>query len=447
MSGRCSCLARLPGPRPHVNGNIVRDHTMTTATDTRSSFIPSLAPPTGGLVIGNNSAMTPSIGLVARAGELTGDAGILDQQRARLLIIDDEPINAKIAEKCLRQAGYRDILVHTSSETAFDVINTQRPDIVLCDVCMPVSGLDILRRVIANPVLVHIPMIMVTASEDESMRVEALELGATDLLIKPLRVSELLPRVRNGLLVKSHVESLRKHSDELERQVRRRTAELLTSRTELVHCLARLAEYRDNETGRHVIRVGRYAGLLARSLGLDADLSELIEAAAPLHDIGKIGIPDAILLKEGKLTDEEFAIMQRHVALGKGAFEPLSAHEMRAFRSHTILGEMMVNVETSPLLTMAAQIALTHHERWDGSGYPIGLSGDDIPLSGRIVAVADVFDALSNKRPYKPAFPVEKCFAILDEGCGTHFDPQVIQAFKRVRDEIVRIRIEFADID
>ncbi|HJW84862.1 MAG TPA: HD domain-containing phosphohydrolase [Anaerolineae bacterium] len=275
----------------------------------------------------------------------------------------------------------------------------------------------------------------------------ALELGATDLLTKPVRVTELLPRVRNALLLRSHVAHLQSYSHELERQVRRRTAELLASRTELIQVLARLAEYRDNETGRHVIRVGRYSGLLARQLGLDEETAELIEYAAPMHDIGKIGIPDAILLKEGKLTAEEFAIVQRHVALGKGAFEPMSPHEMRAFRSHTILGEMMVNAGSSPLLTMAAQIALTHHERWDGNGYPIGLAGEEIPLSGRIVAVADVFDALSNKRPYKPAFPIEKCFAILNEESGFQFDPRVVDAFKSVRESILQVRIALADID
>ncbi len=378
---------------------------------------------------------------------MSSDASGLGPEKARLLIIDDEPIDIRIVEKALRQAGYRHIIAHTDSGTAMEMIAAQRPDVVLCDVNMPVSGMEILRQVVSDPVLVHIPMIMVTASDDESLRAEALELGATDLLSKPLRNTELLPRVRNALVLKSHVAHLQNYNQELERQVRRRTAELLGSRTELVHCLARLAEYRDNETGRHVIRVGRYSGLLARQLGLDEETAELIEQAAPLHDIGKIGIPDSILLKQGKLTPEEYEIMQRHVALGKGAFEPMSVHEMRTVRTHTVLGEMMVNVSTSPLLTMAAQIALTHHERWDGKGYPIGLSGEDIPISGRVVAVADVFDALSNRRPYKPAFPIEKCFAILDEGSGSQFDPKVVDAFKAVREEILEVRIALADID
>ena len=395
----------------------------------------------------NTSGHQPRFGISALPQQSDVNADNLTPDKARILIIDDEPINARIAEKALRYNGYRNVMVHTDSATAMDIIATQRPDVVLCDVCMPVSGMVILRKVLADPVLVHIPMIMMTASDDETLRAEALELGATDLLAKPLRKTDLLPRVRNALLVRSHIAHLQSYSHELERQVRRRTAELLGSRTELIHCLARLAEYRDNETGRHVIRVGRYSGLLARALGIDEETAELIEHAAPLHDIGKIGIPDSILLKEGKLTPEEFEIMQRHVALGKGAFEPMAVHEMRAMRSHTILGEMMVNVSTSPLLGMAAQIALTHHERWDGAGYPIGLAGEDIPISGRIVAVADVFDALSNKRPYKPAFPIDKCFAILEEGRGAHFDPQVVDAFKLVRDEILQVRISLADID
>ncbi len=387
------------------------------------------------------------VGISSRAESSVSANSPTEPGNARLMIIDDEPINVRMIERALRQGGYRQIVIHTDSETALEAIAAQRPDVILCDVCMPVSGMEILRSVIKDPVFVHIPMIMMTSSDDESLRFQALELGATDLLSKPLRMTELLSRVRNALLLKSHVAHLQNYNQELERQVRRRTAELSCSRTELIHCLARLAEYRDNETGRHVIRVGKYSGLLARQMGLEEETCELIENAAPLHDIGKIGIPDSILLKEGKLTPEEFEIMQRHVAMGKGAFEPLTSFEVRTMRSHTVLGEMMVNVNTSPLLTMAAQIALTHHERWDGTGYPIGLAGEDIPISGRIVAVADVFDALSNKRPYKPAFPIDKCFTILDEGRGTQFDPKVIDAFKVVRHEILQVRIALADID
>lgn len=370
-----------------------------------------------------------------------------DFLQSRILIIDDEAINVRLIQKCLQLAGYREIESHTDPETAFDCIRRIHPDLVICDVMMSVSGLDILQRVVSDPELRTTPMIMVTATDDESIRSCALDLGATELLTKPLRATSLLPRVRNSLLLKHNMDRMRNYSRELESRVEERTAELTLSRLELIHCLAKLSEYRDNETGHHVVRVGRYAGLLARSLGLPSSMCELIEHAAPLHDIGKIGISDEILHKPGKLTPEEFELMQRHVGLGKKVFQPLPVYESQQLRSHTLLGEMMVNVGSSPLLRMAAEIALTHHERWDGTGYPIGLKGEEIPLSGRIVAVADVFDALSSKRVYKPAFPIERCLQILQEESGTHFDPAVIDAFMKVRNDIVRIRIELADVD
>jgi len=195
------------------------------------------------------------------------------------------------------------------------------------------------------------------------------------------------------------------------------------------------------------MRVGRYAGMIARKLGLDENLVELIEHAAPLHDMGKIGIPDAILLKPGKLTPEEYEVMQKHSVFGKRTFQPMSNDEWRAFQSHTFLGEMIMGVDSSPLITMAAKIALTHHEKWDGSGYPLGLAGEEIPLPGRITSVADVFDALSSRRPYKPAWPLDRCFAAMEAGRGKHFDPVVLDAFSACREEIVQIRMKFADTE
>ncbi len=170
--------------------------------------------------------------------------------------------------------------------------------------------------------------------------------------------------------------------------------------------------------------MGRYAGIIARRLGLDAKTVELIELAAPLHDLGKIGIPDSILLKKGALSPDEAELMQKHTSFGKRTFEPLTYDEYKVLRRHTLVGEMILDVTDSPLLSMASQVALTHHERWDGAGYPLGLSGEEIPLPGRITAVADVFDALSNKRPYKPAFPFDECYRIMEEARGTQFDPQ-----------------------
>jgi putative two-component system response regulator len=367
---------------------------------------------------------------------------------ATVMIVDDEPVIIKIVKKYLGLAGYQNFVTMSDPVMAMEWLSREPPDVLLLDIVMPeISGLDILERVREHEHWRHIPVIVLTAADDERVRSRALELGATDFLAKPVNATELLPRVRNALLVKAHHDHLEHQAHDLEHQVRQRTAELLASRLELIHCLARVAEYRDNETGRHVIRVGRYAGIIARELGLDPETAELIEHAAPLHDIGKVGIPDAILLKPGKLTPDEMEIMQNHTAYGKRTFEPMPADEWGTVQSHTVMGQRILDVATSPLIAMASQIALTHHERWDGGGYPLGLSGESIPLCGRITAVADVFDALSSKRPYKPAFPLERCLAILEEGRGTHFDPRVLDAFFARHDDVVRIRIEYADTE
>jgi putative two-component system response regulator len=363
-----------------------------------------------------------------------------------LMIVDDEPINIKVLQKYLKMAGYSRFVTTSDSTSVLGRIRTSPPHVLLLDVMMPdVNGLEILRQIRASASLDYFPVLILTASDSDETRVRALELGATDFLSKPVNPSELVARVRNALLVKAHHDHLKRYSKELENQVRRRTAELAASRLELIHCLARAAEYRDNETGHHVMRVGCYAGMIARKLGLDADLAELIEHAAPLHDMGKIGIPDDILLKPGKLTPEEYEVMQRHSVFGKRTFEPMTSEEWGAFKSHTYLGEQIMGMDSSPLIAMAAKIALTHHEKWDGSGYPLGLAGEEIPLAGRITAVADVFDALSSHRPYKPAWPLERCFAAMAEGRGTHFDPVVLDAFMACREEIVLIRMKFAD--
>jgi putative two-component system response regulator len=369
-------------------------------------------------------------------------------QTAKVMIVDDEPVNVMVVQKHLKLAGYRHFVTSTDPRPVMEMIAREMPDVILLDVMMPaVSGLEILRKSREDARLTHIPAIVLTAADNEQTRMEALDLGATDFLSKPVNAAELVVRVRNALFVKAHHDHLKNYSRELELQVRRRTAELAASRLELIHCLARAAEYRDTETGRHVVRVGRYAEIIARKLGLDEQTVELIGHAAPLHDMGKVGIPDAILLKPDKLGPHEFEIMQKHAMYGMKTFEPMSHDDLRTFKSHTFLGEMIMDVESSPIITMAAKIALTHHEKWDGSGYPLGLVGEDIPLAGRITAVADVFDALSCKRPYKPAFPLEKCLGIIREGSGTHFDPQVIEAFLACSDEVLEVRTSLAEID
>jgi putative two-component system response regulator len=369
-------------------------------------------------------------------------------ETAKVMIVDDEVFNIKVVQTHLSLAGYKHFITTTQPALVMAMIAKEMPDVILLDIMMPeISGLEILRTLRATESLSHIPTIILTAAESEQIKMEALELGATDFLNKPVNLAELVVRVRNVLLVKAHQDHLKRNTRELADQVRRRTAELAASRLELIHCLARVAEYRDNETGRHVIRVGRYAGVIARQLGLEDQYVELLEHAAPLHDMGKVGIPDAVLLKPGKLTPEEVVVMQKHSSYGKHAFEPMSEEEWQAFKSHTFLGEMIMDVQSSPLIAMASKIALTHHERWDGTGYPLGLAGEDIPLASRITAVADVFDALTSRRPYKPPFPLNRCFEIMQEGRGTQFDPQVIDAFMACRDAIVAIRMELADVD
>ena len=370
------------------------------------------------------------------------------KQTARVMIVDDEPVNVKVVQKHLKLAGYQYFVTSTDPRPVMEMIAKEMPDVILIDIMMPfVSGLEILRKVREDERLTHIPTIVLTASDNEQTKMDALELGAADFLGKPVNSSELIVRVRNALLVKAHHDHLKNYARDLEVQVRRRTAELAASRLELIHCLARTAEFRDNETGRHVVRVGRFAEIIARQLGMNEESIELIGHAAPLHDMGKVGIPDCILLKPGKLAPEEFDIMQKHSIYGHRTFEPMSEDELRTFKSHTFMGEMIMDVQSSPIITMAAKIALTHHEKWDGTGYPIGLKGEDIPLAGRITAVADVFDALCNKRPYKPAIELDRCFHIMEEGRGTHFDPRVLDAFLACREAVTQVQVELADPD
>ncbi|MFN8706589.1 MAG: HD domain-containing phosphohydrolase, partial [Planctomyces sp.] len=293
--------------------------------------------------------------------------------------------------------------------------------------------------------LQHTPVLILTAASDPATRNEALELGASDFLQKPIEPEELLPRVRNAIVIKKHYDMASSEAARLEQQVERRTRQLEATRQQLILCLARAAEHRDNDTGNHVIRVGRYTSIIARCMGYPEHKLEMLEQAAQLHDVGKIGIPDSILFKPGKLAFDEYELMKRHCALGKQIIEPISEREWNILKTHTRIGASMLHVRSSSLLTLAARIAQTHHEHWNGCGYPLGLQGEDIPLEGRIVAVADVFDALSSRRPYKAPFPRQKCFDILAEGRGTQFDPAVIDAFFKCAEEIVQVQLLLMD--
>ena len=290
-------------------------------------------------------------------------------------------------------------------------------------------------------------MLVLTAASDAQIKRKALELGATDFLPKPVDPHELLPRVRNALLTKAYHDRLAHENARLEEEVRRRTAELAASREEVVHCLARAAEYRDDDTGHHVMRVGLYVGVIARGLGFTEAQIELLEMAAQLHDLGKIAVSDSILRSTGKLDPEQFELMKKHCGIAKKIMQPLAEEQWRILRSHTRMGAGLLHVRSSPLLMLAAKVAQTHHEWWNGAGYPLGLAGEDIPIEGRMTAVADVYDALSSRRPYKEPFPREKCFAILEEGRGTHFDPKVLDAFFARKEEIINIQLQYMDVD
>lgn len=364
----------------------------------------------------------------------------------KIMVIDDEPINVKVCQKYLNELGYKRCVGLSDATRAISQITEEKPDLIILDVMMPVvSGVDILRQIRGNTALCHIPVLILTASTDRSTKLTVLELGATDFLTKPIDPSELAPRVRNVLTVKQHQDSLKSYADRLEEAVRQRTLELEASRQDVIFCLARAVEYRDDVTGRHVERVGQFSGIIGRALGMDEHQVLMLEQAAQLHDVGKVGISDEILMKPGKLSPDEFEQMERHTLFGKRIVERMGEHEWSKLRQHVLIGSRILDVPRSPLLTMAARIALTHHERWDGKGYPLGLAGEDIPLEGRITAVADVFDALSSRRPYKPPYPVDKCFEIVSEESGSHFDPKIVNAFISQRDLVVRTQIELAD--
>ncbi len=354
-----------------------------------------------------------------------------------IMIVDDEPVVVAVVQKFLRQAGYLKFVTTNDPREAVDLIRSKHPDVIVLDITMPhVSGLNILEVIRGDRSLYHLPVVILTATDNDAMRQGALELGATDFLTKPIKPTELVLRVRNALVLKAHHDQLAEYSTRLEHEVQQRIMELAQSRKEVIHVLAAAAEFRDQVTGNHVLRVGRYASIIAQQLGFSPTRVELIEQAAILHDVGKIGISDTILHKPGKLNEEEIATMRKHCYFGQQI--------LRCARNDGQPQPNLGNAQ-SPILQVATTIAISHHEKWDGSGYPHGLSGEAIPIEGRITAVADVFDALCSRRPYKDAMPLEQCFAILEEGRAKHFDPKVLDAFFARGDEVTRVATELAD--
>ena len=337
-------------------------------------------------------------------------------KKQTVLVVDDAPENIAILTEALGNE-YR-IRVATNGEKALKIVySDDPPDLILLDIMMPdLSGHEICRRLKANPDRRRIPIIFVTAMstiEDEEL---GLGMGAVDYIAKPISPPIVRARVRTHL-------ALYDQTRELERMVHQRTDELVTSRQQIIHRLGRAAEYKDNETGNHVLRMAHYARLIAEAHGLGPEATRVIFHTAPMHDIGKIGIPDSILLKPGKLD----------------------ATEWRAMQQHPLMGADIIGRHDNDLLEAARTIALTHHERWDGQGYPHRLKGDAIPLEGRIVAIGDVFDALISVRSYKPAYSVEDSLKMMDDEDGRHFDPALMQAFRTALPEILRIKDIYAD--
>jgi putative two-component system response regulator len=333
---------------------------------------------------------------------------------ARILIVDDEPDNVALLRRILEADGYTDVHSTNDPRDVPALTLDLDPDLVLLDVLMPrMTGHAVLSR-LREPDLhdPSRPVLVLTSDHSRQAQREAWAAGSKDFLTKPLSPSEVRMRVRNLLETRLLHLELREHAEVLEDRVRRRTADLEEARLQILYRLARAAEYRDDDTGQHTRRVGCMAEQIAHTLGLSEREAGDIRLAAPLHDVGKIGVPDAILLSAGRLSGAEFEVMQSHCAIG---------HEL-------------LSSEDVPLLACAAEIALTHHERWDGSGYPNGWHGEEIPLPGRIVAVADVFDALTHSRPYKRPWPPEVAAEYIAGFAGVQFDPAVVDAFVRVLD-------------
>jgi len=332
-----------------------------------------------------------------------------DLQTLRILVVDDEPANLSVLSRMLGAAGYREVRTLSDSREAMEVFREFRPDLLLLDLRMPhLDGFEILAMVKdAMAPDEYLPILVLTGDLGQDVKQRALLAGARDFLTKPFDLTEVLLRIRNLLETRYLHLSLQAQNETLEVRVRERTHELARAQVETLQRLAIAAEYRDDITGRHAERVGLVAFLVARELGIPQDEATLIRRAATLHDVGKIGVPDSILMKPGPLTPQEFRIMQRH----------------------TEIGGRILSGSRSPLLRVARRIALSHHERWDGTGYSAGRVGEDIPLVGRIVAVADVFDSLTHERPYKVAMDLDEAVYTIRDGKGTHFDPDVLDAF------------------
>ena len=369
--------------------------------------------------------------------------------KKQILIVDDDQRVLDALRRTLRnQTGDWAMTFVRQPETAWEQLLESAYDAVVTDIKMPgLNGMDLLERIRHNDKTRDIPVVVLTGLNDHDLKEKALDRGAVDLLNKPVQARDLIARLRNALQMKSSQDDLRAANDLLADKLRRQNLDLAHSRMRIVCRLGMAAEFHDEDTGNHVIRVGCYSRVIASAMQMPRSFLEMLLLAAPLHDIGKIGIPDNVLLKPGPLDDEEWAIMQRHCEIGECILREQSKAIVPMFDWYAAeLSSMKDTLDNrDPVLEMAASITLTHHEKWDGSGYPQGLAGGSIPIEARIVAIADVFDALTSNRPYRPARPEEEALTIIDTTAGHHFDPNVYSAFVKSLPEIRAIRARFAD--
>ncbi|MES2584712.1 MAG: HD domain-containing phosphohydrolase [Pseudomonadota bacterium] len=342
----------------------------------------------------------------------------------RVLIIDDTEVNLILFAALVKKLEDCEPQTFAHARDALVWLVDNQPDLIIVDYMMPdIDGLEFMRLMREIPARDTVPVVMITANDQKQLRYRALDLGATDFLTKPVDKVEFLARTRNMLLVSEARKQLTDRAAWLADEVRKATAEIVARERETVFRLCKAAEFRDPETGAHILRMAHYSHLIARRLGLSLEDQELLLEAAPMHDIGKVGIADKILLKPGRLDGEEFEVMKQHAMYG---YELLKG-------------------SSSKVLQAGAEIARGHHEKYDGTGYPNGVRGTDIPLFSRIVAVADVFDALTSERPYKAAWTLEAAADFLRTGSGTHFDPECVQSFLDAWDEVLDIRRRYQE--
>jgi len=343
---------------------------------------------------------------------------------SQILIVDDEPLSTKLISDTLNKEGYQNIHQTNNPLEVIDLCKSIHPDLIILDLNMPeMNGfavMDALNNFKSNA---YIPILVLTSEKGQKEKIRALKAGAQDFINKPFDRLEILNRIHNILEIKSLHKQVQESNILLEQKVKERTKDLYSTQLDVINRLARAMEYRDNETGMHIIRMSHYSHLIAKKIGLSEDQCEIILTASPLHDIGKIGIPDNILLKPGKLTPEEWTIM----------------------KTHTTIGADLLTGSSSPFMQAAENITASHHEKWDGSGYPKGLKEEEIPLMARICGLCDAFDALTSVRLYKKAWSLEDTVAEIKKQKGRHFDPTLVDLFLDHFDEIIDLKNKYAD--